>query len=118
MCIQHIYQWRPDMRTSIWWTAACVALTFSGHCAQAQTPPPPGQLLASNCFQCHGTNGNGPGFDRLAGMPAGKLYEEMLELRAGKGNSLMVKHSLIYTDAQLQQIAAWFAAQPPVRASP
>ncbi len=24
-------------------------------------------LLASNCFQCHGTNGNGPGFDKLAG---------------------------------------------------
>lgn len=96
------------------WRAAafCVALTLAGHGAHAQTPPTSGQLLASNCFQCHGTNGNGPGFDRLAGMPAGKLYEEMLELRAGKGNGLMVKHSLIYTDAQLRLIADWFAAQP------
>lgn len=95
------------------WATAFVALTMACTGARAQTPPPPaGQLLASNCFQCHGTNGNGPGFDRLAGMPADKLYEEMLELRAGHGNGLMVKHSLIYSDAQLRLIADWFAAQP------
>ncbi len=34
---------------------------------QTGATPPPGRLLASNCFQCHGTDGRGDGtFERLA----------------------------------------------------
>ncbi|WP_425485618.1 c-type cytochrome, partial [Hydrogenophaga aromaticivorans] len=40
---------------------------------------PPGRLLASNCFQCHGTNGRGPGFERLAGESADEIYDELRE---------------------------------------
>ena len=43
--------------------------------AQAQTPPD-GRLLASNCFQCHGTNGKGPGFDKLAGKSASERWTQ------------------------------------------
>ena len=79
--------------------------------AQAQTPPA-GRLLASNCFQCHGTNGKGPGFDRLAGKSSKEIYSELLEFRAGKeGNGIMARHSMGYTDAQLKLIANYFATQ-------
>lgn len=84
--------------------------------AQAQTSgaatPPSGRLLASNCFQCHGTNGKGPGFDRLAGKSANELYKEMLEFRSGQeGNGLMARHSLGYTDAQLKALAQYLSTQ-------
>ena len=63
----------------------------------AWSAPPavqPGRLLASNCFQCHGTNGAGPGFDTLAGKSANEIYNEMKEMQSGKeGEDIMAKHS-------------------------
>lgn len=88
---------------------AC-ALTAAGP-AHAQTVPA-GRLLASNCFQCHGTNGRGPGFERLAGESASEIYKEMKEMQAGKeGNGLMAKHANGYTDAQLRALADWLSRQ-------
>jgi sulfide dehydrogenase cytochrome subunit len=72
----------------------------------------PGRLLASNCFQCHGTNGRGSAFDPLAGLSASETFKKLKEMKAGKeGNGIMPRHAMIYTDAQLQQIAGWFASQ-------
>jgi len=72
----------------------------------------PGRLLASNCFQCHGTNGNGPGFERLAGKSANEIFGDLKEFQSGKeGNGIMAKHAMAYTDDQLRLIANWFAAQ-------
>lgn len=80
--------------------------------AQAQVGQQ-GRLLASNCFQCHGTNGRGPGFERLVGESSNEIYEELKELQSGKeGNGLMARHAMGYSDAQLRAIADWFAAQP------
>lgn len=71
-----------------------------------------GRLLASNCFQCHGTNGKGPGFDTIGGKSASEIYKELKEFRSGKeGNGIMAKHAMGYTDAQLQSLAAWLATQ-------
>jgi cytochrome subunit of sulfide dehydrogenase len=79
--------------------------------AQAQTPPP-GRLLASNCFQCHGTYGKGPGFDKLAGKSANELFNEMKEFQSGKeGPGIMAKHANGYTDAQLRLVADWLSKQ-------
>lgn len=73
---------------------------------------PTGRLLASNCFQCHGTNGKGPGFDRLAGKSASEIYKELAEFRAGKeGNGIMAKHALGYTDAQLRELSTYLSTQ-------
>ena len=44
----------------------------------------PGRLLASNCFQCHGTNGQGPGFDTIAGKSASEIYQELKDFQSGK----------------------------------
>ena len=83
--------------------------------SQAAAPlaaSPAGRLLASNCFQCHGTNGKGPGFDRLAGKSASDIYHELIEFRDGKqGPGIMARHALGYSDAQLREIAAYFATQ-------
>jgi cytochrome c553 len=79
---------------------------------QTATVSPPGRLLASNCFQCHGTNGNGPGFDRLAGKSASSIYNDLKEFQSGKeGEGIMARHALGYTDAQLQALANWLSTQ-------
>ena len=92
---------------------AAVAAALLALPATAQTTAPPeGRLLASNCFQCHGTNGKGPGFDRLAGKSASDILHELREYQAGKeGNGLMARHAMGYTDAQLQAIAQWLSTQ-------
>jgi sulfide dehydrogenase cytochrome subunit len=88
------------------------ALAASALPAAAQNTPS-GRLLASNCFQCHGTNGRGPGFDRLAGKSANELYNELKEFKSGsEGNGIMAKHAMGYTDAQLRALADWLSKQP------
>jgi cytochrome c553 len=52
------------------------------------TPAHPGRLLASNCFQCHGTNGNAVGdMEELAGEDADDILEELREMRARAANT-------------------------------
>ena len=88
-----------------------LALSTGLASAQAQVGQP-GRLLASNCFQCHGTNGNGPGFDTLAGKSASEIYQELKAFQSGQeGNGIMARHAMAYTDAQMQLIANWFASQ-------
>lgn len=92
---------------------ACLGLAlacFAGT-AEAQTPPS-GRLLASNCFQCHGTNGKGPGFDSLDGKSASELYSKLKEFQSGKeGQGIMAKHAMGYTDAQIRALADWLSKQ-------
>lgn len=87
--------------------------------AIAQAPsatlvPPAGRLLASNCFQCHGTNGHPmvAGFGRLAGKSADDLFKELKELQLeSDANDIMKVHALGYTDPQLRLIADYFSRQ-------
>ena len=86
---------------------------FSGHNSggdgTAPTPvtPPPvnttGRLLASNCFQCHGTNGSG-GFENIRGGEAAEVKEY---LRKSANSDIMAAHAQGYTDAQLNAIIAY-----------
>lgn len=93
-------------------TGLAVVLAVALLPATAQTNPPPGRLLASNCYQCHGTNGKGPGFDKLAGKSANEIYEELQSFKSGKeGKGIMAKHALGYTDAQLKLIATYLSTQ-------
>ncbi len=91
--------------------ALLTSLLTQGAHAQA-TPVPAGRLLASNCFQCHGSNGKGPGFERIAGKSSLEIYKELKEMRAGsEGQGLMTKHALGYTDAQLRELSQWLSTQ-------
>lgn len=91
---------------------AAVAVLAAAAASAQTVPSPPGRLLASNCFQCHGTNGQGPGFDRIGGKSANELYGEMKEFQAGKeGQGIMARHAMGYTDAQLRSLAQWLSTQ-------
>lgn len=78
--------------------------------AQQSSVSPNGRLLASNCFQCHSVTGDNHGFENLLGEPADEIYDELLEFKSGeKGDELMARHAMGYTDAQLRAIADYLA---------
>jgi cytochrome c553 len=88
------------------------AMLLAALAAEAQTTSTKGRLLASNCFQCHGTNGRGPGFDKLAGKSASEIYEEMKSFQSGhEGNGIMARHAQGYTDAQLRDLSNYLSRQ-------
>ena len=62
-----------------------------------------GRLLASNCFQCHGTLGTG-GFDNIRGKEASEVLEFMTKPAS---SDIMAAHAQGYTPAQLQKIIAY-----------
>ena len=71
--------------------------------------------LAATCANCHGTDGRavqGSSVPGLAGMPAGYRMEQLRSFRDGS-RPATVMHQIAkgFNDAQLQQLAAWFAAQ-------
>jgi sulfide dehydrogenase cytochrome subunit len=90
-----------------------VLLTLAVAPTLAQTPPaapPAGRLLASNCFQCHGTNGSG-GVDRIAGESASEIINELKEMRQKSPPKMMDMHARGYTDAQLKLLADYLSKQ-------
>ena len=72
----------------------------------------PGRLLASQCAQCHGTDGAGPGFDELAGKSASELFDELVEMKHRRIEGIMDRQARGYTDEQLRLIADSLSAQP------
>lgn len=85
---------------------------FAAAAGAQSTAPPAGRLLASNCFQCHGTNGAGPGFDSIAGKSVDEIYKELREMRSeNPGNDIMKAHARGYTDEQLRQISTYLSQQ-------
>lgn len=73
----------------------------------------PGRLLASQCAQCHGTNGAGPGFDELAGKSSSELYHELIEMKYRANiEGIMDRQARGYTDGQLRKIADYLSTVP------
>lgn len=94
-------------------TAVLLGAALLATAAGAQTAAPPaGRLLASNCFQCHGTNGNGTGFDHIAGKSVDEIYKKLREMQSeNPGNDIMKAHARGYTDEQLRQISTFLSQQ-------
>ena len=71
--------------------------------------------LAANCAHCHGTDGRaapGSTMPALAGMPRDYLATQLKAFKAGSRQStIMTQLAKGYSDAQLEQLAAFFAAQ-------
>ena len=72
-----------------------------------------GRNLAASCAMCHGTSGHSVGGNEsLAGMAKDELVRKFKEFQSGaKPATVMHQISKGYTDQQLDQIAAYFAAQ-------
>lgn len=104
------------------------ALFLAATSALAQTPPPSAapnpatellrqRTLAAACAQCHGTAGKaapGTPLASLAGMPAAYTVVQMKAFKSGE-RSATVMHQIAkgYSDEQIAQLAAYFAAQKP-----
>ncbi|WP_051347104.1 c-type cytochrome [Thiomicrorhabdus chilensis] len=72
-----------------------------------------GRLLASQCAQCHGTNGYSVNeWDSLAGESAAELVEEMLEIQNGEEAPIMQAQAHGYTQSEIEALASWLATQP------
>ena len=71
--------------------------------------------LAATCASCHGTDGaaaSGSAVPRLAGLPRDYLSTQLKAFKAGtRPSTIMTQLAKGYSDAQLEQIAAYFAAQ-------
>ena len=88
------------------------ALAAAPFCASAQDAA--GRNLAAGCAICHGTEGRPVTKDviPLAGLPRDHIVTQMKAFRDGK-RTATVMHQIAkgYSDAQIDQLAAWFAAQ-------
>ncbi len=72
------------------------------------------RYLAANCANCHGTDGRSVGvLESLAGYDKEKFITNMKEFRSGdKPATIMHQLTKGYTDQQIADLAAYFAAQP------
>lgn len=72
------------------------------------------RLLASQCAQCHGTNGvSAGGFDSLAGESIREIEEELSEvLTPGESSDIMDHQAQGYNDYQIRLIAEYFSRLP------
>nr|WP_206955478.1 c-type cytochrome [Trinickia acidisoli] len=108
--------------------AAVVLTSFVGLAAHAQSAqstqteqieraPDTMQARVLACAACHGAQGQGTDndyFPRLAGKPAGYLYNQLIAFRDGRRQYPPMNYLLGYLpDAYLHRIADYFASQRP-----
>jgi cytochrome c553 len=96
--------------------ALAAALGASTAAGQAQDPNL-ARNLAATCANCHGTNGvSQGGTESLAGAGRDDMIRMMKEYKAGtRPGTIMPQLAKGYTDAQIELVAGWFAAQKPAR---
>lgn len=70
------------------------------------------RTMAANCAYCHGPAGKSRGaIPSIAGLEKGYFAQQMKDFKSGTRPSVvMQKHALGYTDEEIEQLAAWFAA--------
>jgi cytochrome subunit of sulfide dehydrogenase len=90
-----------------------LALSLSSAGLQADSSPRQVRTWAASCAACHGTDGQAQkGALPLSGRPGDELYRILLAFKAGeRPATVMHQHAKGYTDAELKQLANWFAAQ-------
>ncbi len=75
------------------------------------------EARVQGCATCHGQSGQGTGngyFPRIAGKPAGYLYNQLVAFRDGTRKYSPMNYLVAYLpDAYLKEIAAHFAKQRP-----
>jgi len=82
--------------------------------AVAQDDPAVNRLLASQCAQCHGTNGYSQNeIEGIAGEDAKDMYEDLTDMKGeDKPENIMDHQALGYTDDQIRRIASYYATLP------
>lgn len=94
--------------------AATAALLLSAGAASAATPPDTMAQRMKACVACHGEEGRATNqgfFPRIAGKPAGYLYNQLVHFRDGKRKNATMAYLVDQMpDAYLREIADYFAA--------
>ena len=88
-------------------------LALSASALAAAQDPNHIRLLASNCANCHGTDGHTQGgMPGLSGMAKPLFVQHMQDFKSGK-RPATIMHQLAkgYTDAEIEGLAAYFSSQ-------
>ncbi len=108
------------MRHGFKWLLFALAIVAARAFAQdpgAEHAPDTMQARVLACAACHGRQGQGTDsdyFPRLAGKPAGYLYNQLVAFRDGQRKYPPMNYLLAYLpDPYLRQIATYFAAERP-----
>lgn len=101
--------------------AALATLLLAAAAQRAGAIPPAGHGRAPDtmaarvqgCATCHGSAGQGaPGFPRIAGKPAGYIFNQLRNFRDGRRSYPPMNYLLEYLhDDYFKEMAAFFAAQ-------
>lgn len=95
-------------------------LAAAAFASSAAFASPPAAYIASNCANCHGTDGHavGGGMPGLAGLSVAYFNEQMKAFRDGSRKATIM-HQIApgYTEAEIAALAEYFAAQPAGRAT-
>jgi cytochrome c553 len=108
------------------WVSAVIALSvLSITTAHAQAPDRAPDTIAARvlaCASCHGAQGEGTSdvyFPRLAGKPAGYLYNQLIAFRDGRRRYPPMNYLLDFLpDAYLKEISEYFASLRPAFPQP
>jgi cytochrome c553 len=101
---------------------AALALLCVGQGASAAGDPVAGEQKAAMCTQCHGVGGRSTTetIPMLSGQLAGYIVRAVIEFQNRiRGDPMMSgMSSLLQSPQDLEDIAAYFASQPPMKGTP
>ncbi|MGR9114508.1 MAG: c-type cytochrome [Gammaproteobacteria bacterium] len=99
--------------TGLMMSSLLMALYYPVNSVQALDVIDPIRVMAAQCAQCHGMEGNmAEGFESLNGESFNEIYEELLEMQNSTENELMHRQAKGYTDQQIWALAEYFSEQP------
>jgi len=84
--------------------------------ANAQAEGPAAPAKSATCVGCHGADGNSmvPNFPKLAGQHASYTEKQLKDFRDGfRKDATMATFAKGLTDAEIKELAAFYAAQTP-----
>lgn len=95
--------------------SAAALLMLAIYAAPAAAGAEEGRAKAAACVACHGENGNSasPAFPSLSGQPKQFIVSSLFQFREGKRqNEVMSPMAAKLSNADMNDLAAWFSAQP------
>lgn len=103
--------------SSAWWGVLVTLCTAAAGAHAVAQPLQVSDTIAQRvqaCTQCHGKEGRATNegyFPRIAGKPAGYLYNQLIHFREGRRSNATMTYLVDHlTDTYLQEIAGYFSA--------